>query len=319
MNFYQTALSVIEIEAQAVLTLTERINKQFATACELLLTCKGRVVVTGMGKSGHIGKKIAATLSSTGTPAFFMHPGEASHGDFGMITQQDVVIALSNSGSTPEVVSLLPLLKRMDIPLISLTGNATSILATTATVNIDVSVEKEACPLGLAPTTSTTAALVMGDALAITLLQARGFSADDFALSHPGGHLGKRLLLRVDEISHKQSAIPIVSDHASIHEALLEITNKRLGMTCVVNDQGRLVGVYTDGDVRRTLAQNSDITTTALTKVMTRNCHTIPPTLLAAEALAFMQKHSITTLVIVEDDKLTGVVHLHDLLKAGIY
>lgn len=319
MNFCQAALDVIEIEAQAVLKLTQRINDAFATACELLLACTGRVVVTGMGKSGHIGKKIAATLSSTGTPSFFMHPGEASHGDFGMITQQDVVIVLSNSGNTPEIVSLLPLLKRMEIPLISLTGNKESILATIATINLDVSVEKEACPLGLAPTTSTTAALVMGDALAITLLQARGFSTDDFAWSHPGGNLGKRLLLRVNEIAHKDCAIPIVSEHASIHDALLEITNKRLGMTCVVNDNGQLVGIYTDGDVRRTLAQNNDITTTALTAVMTRNCHTILPTLLAAEALALMQKHSITALVIVEQDNLLGVIHLHDLLKAGIY
>lgn len=319
MNFCQAALNVIEIEANAIFKLTQRIDTSFEAACDLLLACKGRVVVTGMGKSGHIGKKIAATLSSTGTPAFFMHPAEASHGDFGMITPQDVVIMLSNSGSTPEIVSLLPLLKRMDVPLIALTGNKESTLAKIASINIDVSVEQEACPLGLAPTTSTTAALVMGDALAIALLQARGFSADDFALSHPGGNLGKRLLLRVDEISHKESAIPMVSEHASIQQALLEITNKRLGMTCVVNNDNKLVGVYTDGDVRRTLSQNYDIMTTKLTMVMTHNCHTIAPTLLAAEALALMQKYSITSLVIVEKDELKGVIHLHDLLKAGIY
>ena len=319
MNFCNLGLAVIEIEAQAIFQLKERIDQHFAKACELLLACKGRVVVTGMGKSGHIGKKIAATLSSTGTPSFFMHPGEASHGDFGMITQQDTVIALSNSGTTPEIITLLPLLKHLNIPLISLTGDKESILATTATINLDVSIQQEACPLGLAPTTSTTAALVMGDALAITLLQARGFSADDFALSHPGGRLGKRLLLRVNDISHKLDAMPIVNEQASIREALLEVTAKKLGMTCVVNNQGNLVGIYTDGDVRRTLTKNYDINTTALKHVMTQNGRTIQSNLLAVEALALMQKYSITALVIVEDNKPSGVVHLHDLLKAGIY
>ena len=319
MNFCKLGLAVIETEAQAVFELTQRIDQRFEDACKLLLACKGRVVVTGMGKSGHIGKKIAATLSSTGTPSFFMHPGEASHGDFGMITQQDTVLAISNSGTTPEIIILLPLLKRLDVPLIALTGNKESILATTATVNLDVSIQQEACPLGLAPTTSTTVALVMGDALAITLLQARGFSADDFALSHPGGRLGKRLLMRVDDVSHQLDAIPIINEQASIREALLEVTAKKLGMTCVVNAQGHLVGIFTDGDVRRTLTQNYDINTTALAQVMTRNCRTIHPSLLAAEALALMQKYSITALVIIEDDKPCGVVHLHDLLKAGVY
>ena len=319
MNFCNLGLTVIDIEAQAIVNLKERIDHHFTQACELLLACKGRVVVMGIGKSGHIGKKIAATLSSTGTPSFFMHPGEASHGDFGMITQQDTVIALSNSGTTPEIIILLPLLRQLRIPLISLTGNKNSILATTATVNIDVSIQQEACPLGLAPTTSTTAALVMGDALAITLLQARGFSANDFALSHPGGRLGKRLLLRVDDISHKLDAIPIVNEQASIREALLEVTTKKLGMTCVVDNHGNLVGIYTDGDVRRTLTQNYDINTTILAEVMTKNCRTIQPNLLAVEALALMQRYSITALVIVEDNKPSGVVHLHDLLKAGIY
>jgi arabinose-5-phosphate isomerase len=319
MNFCNLGLAVIEIEAQAIFQLKERIDHNFAKACELLLACKGRVVVTGMGKSGHIGKKIAATLSSTGTPSFFMHPGEASHGDFGMITQQDTVIALSNSGTTTEIVTLLPLLKRLNIPLISLTGDKESIIATTATINLNVSIEQEACPLGLAPTTSTTAALVMGDALAITLLQARGFSANDFALSHPGGRLGKQLLLRVDDISHKLDAMPIVSEQASIRDALLEVTAKKLGMTCVVNSDGNLIGIYTDGDVRRTLTQNYDINTTILAEVMTKNCRTIQSNLLAVEALALMQQYSITALVIVEDNKPSGVVHLHDLLKAGIY
>lgn len=319
MNFCKIALDVIETEAQAVFQLATRIDQHFEDACNLLLNCKGRIIVTGMGKSGHIGNKIAATLSSTGSPAFFMHPAEASHGDFGMITSQDVVLALSNSGTTPEVVILLPLIKRLDVPLISLTGNPESILARTATVNLDVSIQQEACPLGLAPTTSTTVALVMGDALAISLLQARGFSADDFALSHPGGRLGKRLLMRVEEVSHKLDAIPIIHENASIREALLEVSAKKLGMTCVVNDQGHLVGIYTDGDVRRTLTQNYDINTTKLTDVMTKNCRTIQPQLLAAEALALMQKFSITALVVVDQQNPCGVVHLHDLLKAGVY
>ena len=319
MNFCKIALDVIETEAQAVFQLANRIDHHFENACHILLNCKGRIIVTGMGKSGHIGNKIAATLSSTGSPSFFMHPAEASHGDFGMITPQDVVLALSNSGTTPEVVVLLPLIKRLDVPLISLTGNSESILARSATVNLDTSIQKEACPLGLAPTTSTTVSLVMGDALAISLLQARGFSADDFALSHPGGRLGKRLLMRVDEVSHKLDDVPVIHESASIREALLEVSAKKLGMTCVVDDQSNLVGIYTDGDVRRTLTQNYDINTTKLTDVMTKNCRTIEPNLLAAEALALMQKYSITALVIVDQRKPCGVVHLHDLLKAGVY
>ncbi|HBI21095.1 MAG TPA: D-arabinose 5-phosphate isomerase [Legionella sp.] len=320
MNFCKLGLAVIETEAQAVFELTHRIDQRFEDACHLLLACKGRIVVTGMGKSGHIGKKIAATLSSTGSPAFFMHPGEASHGDLGMITRQDTVLAISHSGATHELLILLPLLKRLDVPLIALTGNPESILASTASVHLDVSIRQEACPLGLAPTTSTTVALVMGDALAIALLQARGFSADDFALSHPGGMLGKRLLLRVDDIAHSHEALPVVSETASIREALLEVSAKKLGMTCVVNACGHLVGIYTDGDVRRTLTQDYDINTTPLRDVMTRNGHTIAQGLLAAEALAMMQKHSITALVIVDDDRCpTGVIHLHDLLRAGVY
>ena len=319
MNFFIFFLYVIETEAQAVFQLANRIDHHFENACHILLNCKGRIIVTGMGKSGHIGNKIAATLSSTGSPSFFMHPAEASHGDFGMITPQDVVLALSNSGTTPEVVVLLPLIKRLDVPLISLTGNSESILARSATVNLDTSIQKEACPLGLAPTTSTTVSLVMGDALAISLLQARGFSADDFALSHPGGRLGKRLLMRVDEVSHKLDDVPVIHESASIREALLEVSAKKLGMTCVVDDQSNLVGIYTDGDVRRTLTQNYDINTTKLTDVMTKNCRTIEPNLLAAEALALMQKYSITALVIVDQRKPCGVVHLHDLLKAGVY
>lgn len=319
MNFCKLGLAVIETEAQAVFELTNRINEHFEAACELLLACKGRIVVTGMGKSGHIGKKIAATFSSTGTPSFFMHPGEASHGDMGMITHQDTVLAISNSGNTPEIITLLPLLKRLDVPVIALSGNLESTLAKVATVNIDVSIRQEACPLGLAPTTSTTVALVMGDALAIALLQARGFSAEDFALSHPGGTLGKRLLLRVDDICHREDELPLINEDTTVREALIEVTAKKLGMTCVVDSQGHLAGIYTDGDIRRTLTQQYDINSTPLKKVMSRNCQTIRPGTLAAEALAIMQKYSITSLVIIDEGKYPkAVVHLHDLLRAGV-
>ena len=320
MNFCKLGLAVIETEAQAVFELTQRIDERFERACELLLACKGRVVVTGMGKSGHIANKIAATFSSTGTPAFFMHPGEASHGDLGMITPQDTVVAISYSGFTDEIVTLLPLIKRMGVPLIALTGNSESTLAKTADINLDISIRHEACPLGLAPTTSTTVSLVMGDALAIALLQAKGFSEEDFALSHPGGTLGRRLLLRIDELCHYNDQLPVVSERATISEALIEVTAKKLGMTCVVDAQGRLSGVYTDGDVRRTLTHNFDINTTSLASVMSRSCKTIKKGLLAAEALATMQKHSITALVVIDDDnRPTAVVHLHDLLRAGVF
>lgn len=320
MNFCKLGLAVIETEAQAVFDLTQRIDQRFETACELLLACKGRVVVTGMGKSGHIGTKIAATFASTGTPAFFMHPGEASHGDLGMITRQDTVLAISNSGFTNEIVTLLPLLKRLEVPLITLTGNPESTIAKSADVNLDISVGQEACPLGLAPTTSTTVSLVMGDALAIALLQARGFSAEDFALAHPGGALGRRLLLRIDELWHEGDELPLINDQATISEALIEVTAKKLGMTCVTDAHGYLAGVYTDGDVRRTLTQNFDINTTPLAMVMSKNCKTIKKGLLAAEALAIMQKYSITSLVVVDDaNRPKAVVHLHDLLRAGVF
>jgi len=319
MNFCTLGLAVIETEAQAIFELTQKIGPDFQRACELLLACKGRIVVTGMGKSGHIGKKLASTFSSTGSPAFFMHPGEASHGDLGMITRQDIVVAISHSGNTHELVTLLPLLKRLEVPLISLSGNQESTLANAADVSLDVSIKQEACPLGLAPTTSTTVALVMGDALAIALLQARGFSAEDFALSHPGGTLGKRLLLHVDELCHSGDQLPIVSENATISEALIEVTAKKLGMTCVVDNHGHLQGVYTDGDIRRTLTQQFDINTTPLKHVITRNCQTIHKGMLAAEALAIMQKHSITSLVLVdENNRPEAVLHLHDLLKAGV-
>ena len=320
MNFCALGLAVIETEAQAVFELTQRIDSRFERACELLLACKGRIVVTGMGKSGHIGKKLASTFSSTGSPAFFMHPGEASHGDLGMITRQDVVVAISHSGNTHEISTLLPLLKRLEVPLIALTGNNDSILAKTADVHLDVSIKQEACPLGLAPTTSTTVSLVMGDALAISLLQARGFSAEDFALSHPGGALGKRLLLRIDELCHQGDQVPVTNEKATIREALVEVTDKKLGMTCVVDNQGYLLGVYTDGDIRRTLTREYDINITQLREVMTKNCQTIHKGMLAAEALALMQKHTITSLVVIdENNKPHAVLHLHDLLRAGVF
>lgn len=320
MNFCKLGLAVIETEAKAVFELAQRIDERFEKACHLLLNCQGRVVVTGMGKSGHIGKKIAATFASTGTPAFFMHPGEASHGDLGMITRKDVVLAISNSGSTAEIITLLPLLKRMEVPLITLTGNQQSILTKAADVNLDISIRQEACPLGLAPTTSTTVSLVMGDALAVALLQARGFSAEDFALSHPGGTLGRRLLLKIDELSHQGVGLPVVREQATISEALIEVTAKKLGMTCVVDTHGRLTGIYTDGDIRRTLTQHYDINTTPLVNVMSRECKTVKPGILAAEALAIMQKFTITALVVVNDQhQPIAVLHLHDLLRAGVF
>lgn len=318
MKFCNSALTVIESEAQAIFNLTNRINENFSQACALIMQCTGRVIVTGMGKSGHIARKIAATLSSTGTPSFYIHPAEASHGDLGMITQQDVVLALSNSGTTPELVMLLPVLKRQNIPLISFTGNPVSLLAKASDVTIDLSIEQEACPLGLAPTTSTTVALVMGDALAIALLEERGFSADDFALSHPGGQLGKQLLLTVDDIWHTNDQLPMVHQNSIIAEALIEVTSKKLGMTCVVNDGGELIGVYTDGDVRRTLTQHIDINATQIQEVMTSECVTISPGTLARDALVIMQKFNITSLVVVKNKKPCAVVHLHDLLNAGM-
>jgi arabinose-5-phosphate isomerase len=283
------------------------------------MACQGRVVVTGMGKSGHIGSKIAATLASTGTPAFFVHPGEASHGDLGMITSQDVVIAISNSGNTNEVVTLLPLLKRMGAPLIAMTGNPQSVLAQEALANLDVSVAKEACPLGLAPTSSTTATLVMGDALAVALLEARGFSAEDFAFSHPGGRLGRRLLLRVSDIMHGGDSVPVVREGTTLGGALLEISRKGLGMTTVVDRNGALIGVFTDGDLRRSLDKNVDVHTTAIEQLMTRDGKTIRADQLAAEALNIMEEMKISALpVIDEQGDLVGALNMHDLLRAGV-
>ena len=319
MKFSELGKAVIENEAQAVAQLLTRMDHHFDAACELILACQGRVIVTGMGKSGHIANKIAATLSSTGTPAFFMHPGEASHGDLGMVTAQDLIIAISHSGNTQELLVLLPIIRRLNIPLITLTGHSNSILASAARVHLDVSIDKEACPLGLAPTTSTTVALAMGDALAVAVLQVKGFSANDFALSHPGGILGRRLLLEIDELWNTGPNLPVTHEGKSIREALIEVTSKKLGMTCVVNDQGLLSGVFTDGDIRRSLSQDQDIKITPLTKVMTRDCLTIQPGLLAVEALSMMQQHRISSLVVIDEEKRPkAVVHLQDLLRAGL-
>ena len=313
------ALAVIQVETQAIANLTACIDDAFVSACQLMFCCKGRVVVTGMGKSGHIAGKIAATLASTGTPAFFVHSGEASHGDLGMITAQDVVLALSNSGETEEVITILPIIKRLGVPLIAMTGNAESTLAKFATVHIDVGVEQEACPLGLAPTSSTTAALVMGDALAVSLLEARGFTRDDFALSHPGGSLGKRLLLQVSDLMHTNDDIPAILESAFISEALLEMTAKKLGMTAIVNEQQQIRGIFTDGDLRRMLAKNLDIHTTRITEVMTANCAVIKENLLAAEAMRIMEQKKINALIVVNDEQqVIGALNMHDLIHAGI-
>ena len=312
-------LAVIETELAAVSALKDRINNDFSKACEIMLGCQGRVVVTGMGKSGHIGGKIAATLASTGTPAFFVHSGEASHGDLGMITAKDVVIALSNSGETNEILTIVPIIKRLGVPLIALTGRAQSTLARAADIHIDVSVAKEACPLGLAPTSSTTVALVMGDALAVALLDSRGFTENDFALSHPGGSLGRRLLLHVSDIMHTGAAIPKVAADASLRDALVEMTKKNLGMTAIVDDQDQILGIYTDGDLRRTLDKNIDIKTAKITDVMTHNCKTARASLLAAEVVKIMQDHKITAMLAVDDNnKLVGALNMQDLLMAGV-
>ncbi len=310
--------AVIDIEARAVQALRERIDERFRHACQLMLDCGGRIVVLGMGKSGHVGNKIAATLASTGTPAFFVHPGEASHGDLGMLTRQDAAIALSNSGETAELLTILPLIKRLGVPLITLTGNPTSTLAQAADVNLDVSVEQEACPLGLAPTASTTACLAMGDALAVALLQARGFTEEDFALSHPGGALGRRLLLRIADLMHTGEEIPCVTPQTPLGEALVEMTRKGLGMTAVSDDRQQLLGVFTDGDLRRALDQGTDVHRVTMEDVMTRHSKTVPSRMLAAEALQIMEAFKITSLVVVDDERIAGILHMHDLLRAGV-
>lgn len=316
----QAAREVIDIEAQAVADLRERIGEDFVHACRFMYDCEGRIVVMGMGKSGHIGDKIAATLASTGSPAFFVHPAEASHGDMGMITRDDVVLALSNSGETAEVLTILPLIKRMGVPLITLTGNPKSTLAKAADAHIDVSVNKEACPLGLAPTSSSTAALVMGDALAVALLQQRGFTADEFALSHPGGSLGRRLLLHVEDVMHTGEAIPCVADSVSLSEALLEMSKKGLGMTGIVDAGGKLAGIFTDGDLRRVLDHGEvNVRDVHIATVMTPNCKTAQPRQLAVEALSLMERYKINSLLVVnEQHQPVGALNMHDLLRAGV-
>ncbi|HET9679422.1 MAG TPA: KpsF/GutQ family sugar-phosphate isomerase [Gammaproteobacteria bacterium] len=310
---------VLAIEAEALDALSQRIDTQFSQACDILLACKGRVVVTGMGKSGHIASKIAATLASTGTPAFFVHPGEASHGDLGMITGIDAVLALSNSGETAEVLTILPLIKRLGVPLVAMTGKPESNLARGADVHLDVSVAKEACPLNLAPTASTTTALAMGDALAVALLEARGFTQEDFARSHPGGSLGRRLLLHAEDLMHKGGAVPKVSADTPLRDALLEMTRQGLGMTAIVDADNKVLGIYTDGDLRRTLDKQLDVHTTPVGEVMTAAPKTGTPNMLAGETLAMMEKHKINALLIVDKDGvLVGALNMHDLLRAGI-
>lgn len=315
----ELGLAVIETELAAIHRLKSQINRNFVQACDYLLNCKGRVVVMGMGKSGHIGSKIAATFASTGTPAFFVHPGEASHGDLGMITQNDVVIAISFSGETAEIITLLPLIKRFNVPLIAITGKPNSTLAKTANTFLEVSIEKEACPFNLAPTSSTTATLVMGDALAIALLEARGFTKEDFARAHPGGSLGKRLLLHVEDILHTGSDIPAVQDTATVSDALLEMTSKRLGMTAVVNNHNRIIGIFTDGDLRRALDKNVDIKKTPIQEVMTRQFTHLQPNTLAVEALRLMQEKKINGFFVINpDETIKGAFNIHDLLRAGV-
>lgn len=316
-SFLESARRTIRIEAAEIAALEQRVGEEFSRACELLLSRSGRIVVSGVGKSGHIANKIAATLASTGSPAFFMHAGEASHGDLGMLTADDAVIAISGSGTTQELLALLPLIKRMGAPLVSLCGDPASPLARGADINLDVSVSEEACPLGLAPTSSTSATLVMGDALAVALLEARGFTAEDFAFSHPGGALGRRLLLKVGDVM--QGDFPAVSPDTPLSEALLEISSKGLGMTTII-DGGRLLGLFTDGDLRRCVDQRIDLHNTRIDAVMTRGGKTIGANRLAAEALKIMQDNAITSLVVVGDDSETpcAVVHLHALISAGL-
>lgn len=316
----EVARTTLKIEADAVLALHDRINGEFCRAVELILACEGRLVISGMGKSGLICQKIAATMASTGTPAFFLHPAEGIHGDLGMLMKGDVVLAVSNSGETEEIVRILPVIKRLGLKLISMSGNPASTLARAGDVSLDISVDKEACPLGLAPTASTTATLAMGDALAVALLQEKNFRAEDFALFHPGGALGKRLLLRVEDLMHTGDAIPLVSQTTTVKEALFEITNKKLGITGVSDEQGGLIGVFTDGDLRRCLEGEHSLDH-LMDQVMSRHPKRVLRFNLAAKALQLMEEYSITSLFVFEreeDAVPVGIIHLHDLLKAGV-
>jgi arabinose-5-phosphate isomerase len=318
-RFCQLGRAVVRAELAAIASLEKQIDHNFSNACQLLLGCQGRIVILGIGKSGHIARKVASTMASTGTPALFVHPGEASHGDMGMIIPQDVIIIFSNSGETPEIIYLLPALKRLGVSIVAITSKPESTLGSSANVHIQIRVTQEACPLGLAPTSSTTAALVMGDALAIALLEARGFTAQDFALSHPGGLLGRRLLLHIDSLMHTGNHIPMVQADCLLRDALIEVSQKRLGMTTIVDTQGSLLGVFTDGDLRRALDKGYDIHRTLIGQVMTRRCITLTPKLLAATALQIMQSHKITAVVVIdENNKPLGIIHIHDLLQARV-
>lgn len=318
-SYIASAKNVIDIEARAIQALGNRLDARFEKACELLFHCEGKVVVCGMGKSGHVGNKIAATLASTGTPSFFMHPGEANHGDLGMLSKNDVLLAISNSGETGELLNLLPVVKRLNVPVIAMTNKQTSTLGQHADVVLDISVEQEACSLGLAPTSSTTATLVMGDALAIALLDKKGFTSDDFALSHPGGSLGRKLLLKVSDIMLDGDALPLVAQSAKVSDALLEISRKGLGMTGILDADGKLAGVFTDGDLRRVLDAKIDIHTASVADVMTRGGKTTKAEDLAVEALNLMEAHKISALMVVDGSNTPiGAFNMHMLLKAGV-
>jgi arabinose-5-phosphate isomerase len=309
----------LNIEIEGLRAQLPRLGAEFARACRICLDCRGRVVVTGMGKSGHIGGKIAATLASTGTPSFFVHPGEASHGDIGMITRDDVVLALSNSGETDEILTIVPVIKRLGVPLIAFTGNSASALARIATVHLDIAVPAEACSLNLAPTASTTAALAVGDALAVVLLRARGFTEEDFARSHPAGSLGRRLLLHVQDVMRSGSDVPKVAAHTPLADGLMEVTRKGLGMTAIVDSADHVLGVFTDGDLRRALDRAADLHTTRMDEVMTRHAKTVHAGTLAAEALHVMETHRITSLVVVDANGIiVGALNVHDLMRAGV-
>lgn len=321
-DFIRSAKAVLQLESASVTKLIDRLDHDFDSACHLVLGCEGRVIVVGIGKSGHIGNKIAATFASTGTPAFFVHPSEASHGDLGMITPKDLVIAISNSGNTPEILTILPIIKRMGVKLISLTGNPTSGIATQADINLDVSVEKEACPLNLAPTASTTTTLAMGDALAVAVLEARNFNEQDFARSHPGGALGKRLLLYVEDLMHKGDDVPTIKNTAFLDDALLEMSQKGLGMTAVINDDNTLCGIFTDGDLRRALSKHPEakkLNQIAISELMNTQPFTVNAGILAAELISIMQQQSINGVFVIDDNQQPiGAINMHDLLRAGI-
>ncbi|WP_437887867.1 arabinose-5-phosphate isomerase KdsD [Phytobacter sp. V91] len=317
-DFQQAGRDVVNIEREGLAHLDQYINQDFARACEKIFYCRGKVAVMGMGKSGHIARKISATFASTGTSSFFVHPGEAAHGDLGMVEENDVVIALSNSGESNEILALIPVLKRLKILLICLTSRPESSMGRAADIHLCVKVPKEACPLGLAPTSSTTAALVMGDALAVALLKARGFTAEDFALSHPGGALGRKLLLRVSDIMHTGDEIPRVSKEASLRDALLEITRKNLGLTVICDDLMKIEGIFTDGDLRRVFDMGADVRSLGIKDVMTPGGIRVRPDILAVEALNVMQSRHITSVLVADGDQLLGVVHMHDLLRAGV-